>query len=182
MQKTTIHVTDTAAYLTERKTSWRLPGKLPAGGLGEAAARAHKGLPPVEGAVEAELPDDAHEALLVANGNIIIRGAIPVTVESVCRFAGWATRTMLASRADAAELVSINKVAEFTGVAYNRAHAWLMLSPNAPEPIDPGSKRPLWRWTDVRAYLLGPNGPSGKLIDRWREEDRIAEMKAAVDG
>lgn len=181
MQTTTISLTDHGAYLTDGETTWELPPKLPAGGLGQACARARRGTQPVKGAERTTLPDDAVEALRVVGENIIITGPIRPSLERVCHFAGWATRTVLATRGDVEQLVTVNQVAERTGVAYNRAYHW-MTSRTAPEPVDPESKRPQWRWSDVRAFLLGPDAPASKLIDRWKAEDRAAELEAAVDG
>ncbi len=182
MTETTIHITDTDVFLTEGKATWLLPVKLPSGGIGQAAARARRGQLPVAGAEAAKLPKDAAPALQVIKETIVIVGPIRPSLERLYRFAGWSPRTMLATRADAELLVSVNQVADRIGVSYQRAYAWLVMSRTAPEPVDPESKRPQWRWSEVRAHLLGPEGPTSKLIDRWREEERVAEVEAAAHG
>ena len=59
------------------------------------------------------------------------------------------------------DLVGVQEVATRAGVAVATVHSWRRRHGDFPEPVARLASGPVWRWSDVEAWLAVPR-PSGR--------------------
>lgn len=125
------------------------------------------------------LPDELSPLAVIVNGYRVIRGAIPHDRPDIYSFFDLTFETAFAWRASCDELVTVNQIADMVGAPYQRAYGWMM-DRRAPAPLDDTKRLRQWRWGEVRAYLLDPEGPGGKYLPKWRASELARESLSGL--